>query len=410
MNTDEIVENSAVSGQRALDPQQARMWLIYIRVLLRISYEMSRELQIDSGLSLSDYHVLNALAGHAEQRMPITAIATRIGWERSRASHHVKRMSQRQLVTLERALTDRRSTDVVLTSQGLDLYRSANPGHMALIRRLFISGIEPGLLEPVTTALESVYENLIALGSLPRPDFPSGDDVGREAEVTETARKSSAREREHASSLESTDQRGRNKQHQGVIDRLFDAAEATILDIGVRELSVAAVAERAQIEVKTASELFPDKYRLLRFVGSRLLSELDSARLADIHAEERADWHKLCSGFIDRTADFYNKRPAARMLLLSDDGSGEIHRADQASDGAFIELIRRQFSDGSEPSKLPDPRLDINVLMVAVEIVDAVLALGSRQNDHEIPVRYIEEAKRVCHAYLSTYLELSPSY
>jgi hypothetical protein len=48
---------------RWLNPAQQRAWLAYIRVQLRMNYEMRRQSLADSGLSLSDYHIL----GRAEQ-------------------------------------------------------------------------------------------------------------------------------------------------------------------------------------------------------------------------------------------------------------------------------------------------------------------------------------------------------
>ena len=45
---------------RWLTPVQQRAWLAYIRVQLRMNYEMHRQLQVDNGLSLSDYDILVA--------------------------------------------------------------------------------------------------------------------------------------------------------------------------------------------------------------------------------------------------------------------------------------------------------------------------------------------------------------
>src|SRR5580693_8892247 len=44
-----------------LEGDQRRAWLAYIRVQLRLAYEMNRQLLADSGLSLPDYDVLTAL-------------------------------------------------------------------------------------------------------------------------------------------------------------------------------------------------------------------------------------------------------------------------------------------------------------------------------------------------------------
>src|SRR5712675_223159 len=86
-----------------LTPAQQRAWLAFIRIRLRLTYEMNRQLQIDTNLSLSDYDVLNALRYEPEGRTQITALAIRIGWERSRLSHHLRRLQTRELVELRTA-------------------------------------------------------------------------------------------------------------------------------------------------------------------------------------------------------------------------------------------------------------------------------------------------------------------
>src|SRR5216683_2807245 len=86
-----------------LDGDQQRAWLAYIRVQLRLAYEMNRQLLADSGMSLPDYDVLTGLSVAEGGRMSITVLAAQIGWERSRVSHHVRRMSARGLVTCGRS-------------------------------------------------------------------------------------------------------------------------------------------------------------------------------------------------------------------------------------------------------------------------------------------------------------------
>src|SRR5260370_51524 len=82
-----------------LEGDQHLAWLAYIRVQLRLAYEMNRQLLADSGMSLPDYDVLTALSVADGGRMQITVLAAQIGWERSRVSHHLRRMSARGLVT-----------------------------------------------------------------------------------------------------------------------------------------------------------------------------------------------------------------------------------------------------------------------------------------------------------------------
>ena len=160
-----------------LDGEQQRAWLAYIRVQLRLAYEMNRQLLADSDMSLPDYDVLTGLSVADGQRMQITVLAAQIGWERSRVSHHVRRMSARGLVTCDLSAADRRVTEVTLTAQGRQALAAAAPGHVDLVRRLFFDGLPADLMGPLSEALESVYANIIKRGSLPPPvDWHPAED------------------------------------------------------------------------------------------------------------------------------------------------------------------------------------------------------------------------------------------
>jgi DNA-binding MarR family transcriptional regulator len=155
-----------------LTDEQQETWFAYMRVMLRLTHEMNRQLQTDSDLSLADYDVLNALADSPGGRLQLTALAARIGWERSRVSHHLQRMSARGLVERSPSESDRRATDAVLTDAGRAALRAATPGHAALIRRMFFDGLDPELLVPLRTALDQVHERVLDQGTLPRPGRP----------------------------------------------------------------------------------------------------------------------------------------------------------------------------------------------------------------------------------------------
>ena len=157
------------SAFETLTPGQQRAWLAYMRVQLRLTYEMNRQLQADSNVSLPDYDVLNALRYAPGGRMRITALGARIGWERSRLSHHVRRLQNRELVECRPAPADRRATEITLTDRGWDEITRASSGHIELVRRLFFDGLPDELIEPLTVGLESVYDNIIDRGTLPAP-------------------------------------------------------------------------------------------------------------------------------------------------------------------------------------------------------------------------------------------------
>nr|WP_183508467.1 MULTISPECIES: MarR family winged helix-turn-helix transcriptional regulator [unclassified Mycolicibacterium] len=141
-----------------------------MRVYHRLEYEMNRQLLADCALSLSDYTVMNALSQATGRRRQLTALATTIGWERSRLSHHLQRMTGRGLVERVRSDTDGRATDVVLTEAGWTALRSAAPQHAEWVRTLFFSDLDARQESELADTLATVYDTLLREGTLPRPD------------------------------------------------------------------------------------------------------------------------------------------------------------------------------------------------------------------------------------------------
>jgi len=164
---------AAESPFALLSDNQIRAWYAYMKVQLRLRYEMNRQLRTDHGLSLADYDVLVALISEDGTTLAMSALATRIGWERSRASHHVRRMSERGLVSVRAGTTDRRSTDVSLTDLGRTTLGRASPGHVALVRTMFFGALDETRTAALAESFELIYEELIRHGTLPRPaDHP----------------------------------------------------------------------------------------------------------------------------------------------------------------------------------------------------------------------------------------------
>ena len=150
-----------------LSPSQKRAWLAYMRVQLRMNYEINRQLQRDSGLSLADYHVLNALTMAPDHRLQVTDLAALIGWELSRVSHHLRRLGDRGLTKRVQSEVDGRATDAVLTKKGLSTIVEAAPGHAALVRKLFFEPLPDELVPSFTAALEHIQASLNLNSSLP---------------------------------------------------------------------------------------------------------------------------------------------------------------------------------------------------------------------------------------------------
>jgi DNA-binding MarR family transcriptional regulator len=150
-----------------LSTAEQQAWNAFMRVQMRVNYEMNRQLQSDSDLSLADYHVLNALTAAPGGRLQVSDLAALIGWERSRASHQLRRLCERGLAERVPSKDDGRATDAILTKAGREAIDAAAPGHVALVRRLFFDPLPHELLAPLTAALEHIHVHMNFNSSLP---------------------------------------------------------------------------------------------------------------------------------------------------------------------------------------------------------------------------------------------------
>lgn len=160
-----------------LTPSQLTAWVSYMRVYHRLEYEMNRHLQRDCGLSLADYTVLNALVNAPGRMARLSSVATAIGWERSRLSHHLRRMARRGLVDHRPSAGDRRAIDIVLTEQGRRQFLAAAPKHSAWVKRTVFADTDSGQEAALADILTTVYGSILRLGTLPPPAFGSPDSA-----------------------------------------------------------------------------------------------------------------------------------------------------------------------------------------------------------------------------------------
>jgi DNA-binding MarR family transcriptional regulator len=145
---------------RWLSDREERAWRSLQFMQMRLEGELARQLAADSGLSYPDYLGLVALTGRGDGRMRLFELAATLGWEKSRASHHVGRMVERGLVKKEKCGSDRRGADVVVTARGRREIAAAAPGHVATVRRLFVDRLTPEQLDAVAEAAETVLATL----------------------------------------------------------------------------------------------------------------------------------------------------------------------------------------------------------------------------------------------------------
>src|SRR5260221_11207667 len=98
--TDRSRKSRRQSAFNSLTSDQRRAWTAFMRVRLRLTYEMNRQLQADSKLSLPDYDVLIALRYAPRAQMQIRDLAAGSLGGHCPLSHQLPPRSSRGLVAL----------------------------------------------------------------------------------------------------------------------------------------------------------------------------------------------------------------------------------------------------------------------------------------------------------------------
>jgi len=145
---------------RWLSEPEQRAWRGLLQMTTRLETQLNRELQETSGLSLADYDVLVPLSEAPQGRLRVFELASDLGWERSRLSHHLTRMQRRGLITREDCDADRRGAFVVLTGAGRSAIDQAAPAHVETVRRLVFDGLSDEQVRSLQAFTESVQRRL----------------------------------------------------------------------------------------------------------------------------------------------------------------------------------------------------------------------------------------------------------
>ncbi len=145
-----------------LTAEQARAWRALQQFRTPLAAVLNRQLQRDSALSTADYEVLVGLSEAPDGVLRAGDLGRATGWEKSRLSHHLKRMQARGLVERRECPTDGRGLFVEITGHGRRVIEMAAPGHVRTVREFVIDVLTPAQLTALAEAGEAVAERLAA--------------------------------------------------------------------------------------------------------------------------------------------------------------------------------------------------------------------------------------------------------
>ena len=153
-----------MADTRWLNRREARAWRQFIDMQAEVRGRLGSRLQRTTGLSEADYEVLVNLSEAPDGVLRPTELGGATNWEKSRLSHHVRRMEERGLVERMSCPTDGRGSLVAITPAGRKAIEQAAPQHVADVRELFIAALTPAQLDALAEISETVLGRLRSEG------------------------------------------------------------------------------------------------------------------------------------------------------------------------------------------------------------------------------------------------------
>jgi len=123
-------------------PDDHTVWRSYQRMSVNIFSRLNRELLEDAGISLPDYEVLEALIDSPEHRLRAFELGAELQWEKSRLSHHLKRMENRGLVERMVCESDGRGLWIGITDAGVASMGKAAAIHHENVKELLLDSMD----------------------------------------------------------------------------------------------------------------------------------------------------------------------------------------------------------------------------------------------------------------------------
>jgi DNA-binding MarR family transcriptional regulator len=125
-----------MARSKNLTARELRLWHAWLQMSETVTAQVARDVVEASGLSAADYAILERLVEVGNGRLRQRELAVALNWDKSRISHQLSRMQERNLLT--RSKTTQEGSQIAITRLGRDALESARPIHAQAVRRYLI--------------------------------------------------------------------------------------------------------------------------------------------------------------------------------------------------------------------------------------------------------------------------------
>ena len=148
------------SGTRWLTTEQQEHWRAFLVGSARLNDALARQLERDSGLSLSEYEVLVRLSEAPAHTLRMSLLADELAHSRSRITHTVRRLEGSGLVARQACEVDGRGVNCTMTDVGYARLQAAAPGHVEAVREHLVDVLTDDQLRALGEAMAAVRDAL----------------------------------------------------------------------------------------------------------------------------------------------------------------------------------------------------------------------------------------------------------
>lgn len=131
-------------ASKPLSKRESAAWRGFLRAHSLLWRELEEHLETRHGISLSDYDVLVLLDEAPGGRSRMSELSGSALMSSGGFTRLADRLCAEGLVARERAASDRRGFELVLSSKGRERLEQARNTHRADIRERFLSRLDPG--------------------------------------------------------------------------------------------------------------------------------------------------------------------------------------------------------------------------------------------------------------------------
>ncbi len=154
------MSNMTEETNAALDPTELGAYFALIEVSSLLRHAVEQQLKEAGDLSYVQFQLLATLGDSPEGSRRMTDLADGVVYSRSGLTHQAGLLEKAGLVTRAPSVEDERSVTVTITQAGRDRLATVFPGHIAVLKKLFLAPIDAGEVVELGRTLSAVRDHM----------------------------------------------------------------------------------------------------------------------------------------------------------------------------------------------------------------------------------------------------------